>query len=270
LTFDAFAWIRDVRGAPLGVTGKVVALMLASRADETGTAWPSLATLATDCGLSVGGVRLGLQELRKRGVVSVTSGQVGRESNRYRLNPSTRWTTQPAAPVHVVTPSPVVRVHVVSEPLHVVKEGGTPGDNDLPSTSAQELPIVPPAVPAAAAPKAKRENRRTPRTPAPDAETFVPNEATRRCAIEVGADLKRETVACFDHHRGKGNLMADWQATLRTWLRSPLRTTQRGPSGPNQPPPPGFIDHNRRPESRRLDLPERRGGVGLAFGGTKT
>jgi hypothetical protein len=93
---------------------------------------------------------------------------------------------------------------------------------------------------------------------------WEPSPEHVKIARDRGVDFVNELAKFRDHEFGVAR--SDANRAFRNWLRraSPERT------GPNQPPPPGFIDHNRRPESRRLDLPERRGGVGLAFGGTKT
>lgn len=143
--------------------------------------------------------------------------------------------------------------------------------SDSESSSALSSSSEPVRLPAREPQSEVKPSRKAKRTPAPEASEFVPNEATTKCAREVGADLKRELVACFDHHRGKGSLMADWQAVVRTWLRSPFRTTQSS-GGRRDVNPPGFIPFEQRPESRRFDQPApRRGGPPtLAFGGNKT
>jgi hypothetical protein len=38
-----------------------------------------------------------------------------------------------------------------------------------------------------------------------------------------------------DHHTAKGSTFKDWHASLRTWLRSPLRSGTRQATGPPRP-----------------------------------
>lgn len=143
--------------------------------------------------------------------------------------------------------------------------------SDSESSPALSSSSEPVRLPAREPQSEVKASRKAKRTPAPEASEFVPSEATIKCAREVGAHLKTELVACFDHHRGKGSLMADWQAVVRTWLRSPFRTTQSS-TGRREQNPPGYIPFEQRPESRRFDAPQRpRGGPpSLAFGGNKT
>jgi len=49
---------------------KLVYLVIQSHTNEQGTAWPSQATIATESGLSLATVKRGLEELRKRGLVT--------------------------------------------------------------------------------------------------------------------------------------------------------------------------------------------------------
>lgn len=58
------------------------------------------------------------------------------------------------------------------------------------------------------------------------AEDAQPDEVQRRDAAEAGMndrEFRDEWRAFRDHHRSKGNLMADWRSAWRTWLRGRAR-----------------------------------------------
>jgi hypothetical protein len=97
-------------------------------------------------------------------------------------------------------------------------------------------------------------------------EGWEPSGEHRKIAREFGADFDLELAKFRDHEFATAR--SDWNRAFRNWLRKDQPRRFAKPPGAIQHE--AHIDHNRRPESRRLDLPERRGGVGLAFGGTKT
>jgi hypothetical protein len=52
----------------------------------------------------------------------------------------------------------------------------------------------------------------------------------------ITVDLDAETAAMLDHHRGKGNLHDDWEATWRTWMRNTKKFgSKNGNSNGHQP-----------------------------------
>lgn len=61
--------------------------------------------------------------------------------------------------------------------------------------------------------------RGKPRTKVP--EDFKPDEAG--IAALKGLPVAEQVAAFIDHHKGKGSLMADWQATFRTWARNAVK-----------------------------------------------
>jgi hypothetical protein len=106
----------------------------------------------------------------------------------------------------------------------------------------EEPPVVPPRADPPVKPAAKQV-RHKPRTQAP--ETLEPTAKHRQVASERGVDVLNEIQRCLSHHKAKGNLMADWNATVTTWL---LGSEPRGK-------PPGMVQHqanlveaSRRPE----------------------
>lgn len=116
-----------------------------------------------------------------------------------------------------------------------------------PESGAQDARQLPPPRPASRVPRQKREEYETPaaagrpkaapKTPAPDRLMPEQMAALRAwCTEKAPAALDRfdELVAaCLDFHRGKGNAMADWPATCRTWIRNDARfgAPRAGPGG---------------------------------------
>lgn len=75
-----------VWGWSLPATEKLVALKLADCADDRGgNAWPAVATIATDCGLSRRGAQKVLDRLRERGCIEVQAAATNRKSTTYRI-----------------------------------------------------------------------------------------------------------------------------------------------------------------------------------------
>lgn len=67
------------------------------------------------------------------------------------------------------------------------------------------------------------------------AEDAQPTAADGKEALRAGlstADFRSEWRAFRDHHRSKGNLMADWSAAWRTWLRNSKRFTPASRASP--------------------------------------
>lgn len=71
----------------------------------------------------------------------------------------------------------------------------------------------------------------TARTKSKPPEAFEPTEATLIVAAETCRDWRTDWAQCRDWALGKGELKADWQATLRNWMRESARreTTRSGP-----------------------------------------
>jgi hypothetical protein len=65
MSWQAARAVRDLRG--IDPTAKLVLVMIALRAGDDGRAWPSVATVVEDTGLSDRGVRLAVKRLRKTG-----------------------------------------------------------------------------------------------------------------------------------------------------------------------------------------------------------
>lgn len=87
---------------------------------------------------------------------------------------------------------------------------------------------------AGAAPTAKAEprasKRQAPKTAPP--ESLEPDATDYAAGNAVGLtpfQVDEKASAMLDHFRGKGEVRADWHATLRTWLRNAPKFDQRAP-----------------------------------------
>lgn len=69
------------------------------------------------------------------------------------------------------------------------------------------------------------------RTPFPD--DFYPNESGIEAANKAGMDIALELESFGNHHRAKGNLMADWQAAWRTWVSNYVKFGKSARAGPS-------------------------------------
>lgn len=87
MSWQAVVYVRDLRG--LTGTEKAVAYSIAARHDTASdVAWPSVATIAEDAGLTDRAVKKAIKSMRERGVlgVEVQWDEAGdRASNRYRF-----------------------------------------------------------------------------------------------------------------------------------------------------------------------------------------
>ena len=115
------------------------------------------------------------------------------------------------------------------------------------SVSVSDLKIPPVSPPPGG--KTKRIVPKASRTHAPD--TLEPSEATLETALKTGQNVASEWIACRDWAWSKGEMKADWQATLRGWMR---RTAEKPANSGVRP----WV--NERPGSNRAlgrpELPE--------------
>jgi hypothetical protein len=176
--------------------------------------------------------------------------------------------SQPVTASH--TPSqPVTASHTPSQP--VTPSHATSHTESQPVTASHEpsqdvtLPVLPSSAPIAGhciaggaggdphPPLTRRRPRGDPkrakaRTPVP--VDLEPNATDVALAKELGVDLDTELPKCIDHHQANGSLMADWHATLRTWIRkAPEFRPTRGVRSTNGA---------RSPDDRLRDLADRR------------
>lgn len=88
-----------VWGWALPATEKLVALKLADCSDDAGrNAWPAVATIATDCGLTRRGTQKVLERLITKGCIEVQSGWTNRKSTTYRVMLNAQLGGEPSSP----------------------------------------------------------------------------------------------------------------------------------------------------------------------------
>jgi len=114
----------------------------------------------------------------------------------------------------------------------------------IPPVASQQPPAEAANHGADAPPKPKRGSKAV-RTLAP--ETLEPNDADYAAGARVGLsreDVDSKAALMLDHWRARGELRADWHASLRTWLANSEKFDQprASPShrnGSSRPPPNG-------------------------------
>ncbi|MHC1767392.1 MAG: helix-turn-helix domain-containing protein [Verrucomicrobiia bacterium] len=107
--------LNDAWGAQCATpTQKLVLVRLADRANDQkgGTCFPSIATIARDCGVDKRTVQRAISDLVKAGHVSVSQAGGGgpRATNRYKVHPRRIATPGMMAPDprHIATPPPAI------------------------------------------------------------------------------------------------------------------------------------------------------------------
>lgn len=93
----------------------------------------------------------------------------------------------------------------------------TPSPSPSPTTSGRpgaesDGSAAPPPTPTENKTKATAQKRRLP-------DDFTPNEKHEQLAAELDIDLASEWPKFVDHWRSNGETKADWDATLRNWIR---------------------------------------------------
>ncbi|EHM01210.1 hypothetical protein HMPREF9946_02214 [Acetobacteraceae bacterium AT-5844] len=126
MSFPAIRWARSVRG--ISSTQKLVLMLLADTADESGEAWPSVDGLAADASLSDRAVQQALRDMAACGLLRVVAGGGRRRTSTYFLSMETvNVTTERAKDVHrkrndVHPFQPEETVNVVPETVNLVPE----------------------------------------------------------------------------------------------------------------------------------------------------
>lgn len=233
--------------------------------------------------------RVGMARILERGVAVVSDGrlflprfleaQEARQSDAQRQRESRARRAAELrvsqGAVRAMATAVTNRDHMESQNVtecHTESHDVTSGHSVL--SRAQLSSEIPPVVPrgdAAAAPppeppraRKKREGlwRRVP-------ATWQVTDEHRQMARDLALDVEREAEKFRDHEFSKPR--SDPNATFRNWLRTSAERGGARPGPRRDDPPPGFIEHSQRPESRWLGgTPKRRAGQPtLAFGGSK-
>lgn len=136
-----------------------------------------------------------------------------KERERRANSQKNRRSMLPVTGHEAVREPPACSVPSPSHPLPIPSHPKTPTG----SLGAAPVPVAKPK-------KAK------PRTSVP--ETLEPNEATLVCESETGASVREQWAQFRDYHAQRATLSADWQASMRTWLRNSRTFAPRRPTGP--------------------------------------
>ncbi len=83
MAWQILRWVFDNPGVRGNV--KLVALALASYANEQGLAWPSVETLAKTTGLSTRQIQRILPQIEKAGLLKITTGGGRKRTHRYQF-----------------------------------------------------------------------------------------------------------------------------------------------------------------------------------------
>lgn len=126
-------------------------------------------------------------------------------SNVTKRDTESRNVTESHTESHGVTES-----HTASQNVTLYLTDPCLTDPDL---TDQSLPPGPPS--GGSATKAKRARV----TKGPMPADYEPSDDIRALAATLGVDLARATAECRDYFGGKGQPMADWNATMRNWVR---------------------------------------------------
>jgi hypothetical protein len=97
MSHSACKWVWK---QPLKNLDKFVLLNLADRADDDLRCWPSMKTIANDCGMSVRSVANSIVKLEESKLIFVERRVTphGKSSNVYTINMTTKSTKRPYAP----------------------------------------------------------------------------------------------------------------------------------------------------------------------------
>jgi hypothetical protein len=228
LTFDhmtARRALNDSRHAPLV---RLLWRVLVDYAGQDGLCWPSVGTLALDCGVSERHVQRAIRTLQQYGHIEVTERRG--ETSLYRLNPMT-----PMSPHPVTRESPVVP----SAP----DSGVTPGVTRVSPTYDSGVTTPPtPVSPEQIRERIKNDPRKGEDAHAPDppdltdadAEAMCPMDLARRAAdrgvigdlaekLRVPRESVEDAVRVFVGYwtigKGAGQRRRHWMARLREDVR---------------------------------------------------
>jgi DNA-binding MarR family transcriptional regulator len=223
LSHAAIRWARSIRGLSLGE--KLVLIMLADHASETGTCFPSLQLLADDTGLAKPTVSVITRSLADQGLISIR--RTGR-SSEYSLNSE------------------------FSQPELTVQESITQSSGSLNSEFSEpeldnnlQLTVIEPPLERSDDLSDPSEGvkhvRRKPRRGFPP--DWQPTAAGIAYAVAKGRSPEwaaEAGAACRDHHIAKGNVFADHDAAFRTWVNNAERfdrpASRAGPGGDRSRP----------------------------------
>lgn len=213
---------------------KLVYVTLTSYSDAAGRSWPSHATIATDCGISVSSVQRGMKWLRDNGHLTWTaaaSADGGQTSNRYTIHTPPVSVTDPPGPCDRRT-IPTERDPEEQRSVDAEVNAGNGDSSDL-------APSPVPTVGTATNPETVKA--RPPRAWEPAESARARAESNAQC---VDVDLHIDRYLIRSRERGK-------QPSNEEWLRWFLDDEQKARSEARQQDTEGAIDEVGVPRSWR-------------------
>ena len=147
MSWQASAWAKTTRGFKRWPNCKLLLMILADyHNDESGTAWPTQATLSADCEMPMRTIQRCLTQLQKMGLISVV-----RKGNQYQ--PTIYSLNLAGAQIQAPATSGPANMASASEPA-ISNKVNPPSRTSEPAislrSSKQEPPVEPPIPPAAA------------------------------------------------------------------------------------------------------------------------
>lgn len=252
-------WITGVlRNSHHGGTNLLTLVILADSAQwDTGETWLGIPALAKLTRTSERTVQRCLRDLEESGEVETLPKASPLKTNIYRLNPTLEKGDKS-------TPR---QIDTMTEPVPDGDNSGTQmvtpmSPNPLVNPKLTQKDTPSPPAPARQAPEPisfPHYARNKSRTEIPD--DWQPDEIT--CLLGHNVGLTSEQTAASldrfeDHNRKMGNLVADWQAAARMWLKEEPKhqSRARAPTGDDGTPrkPNGQIDFGEL--GRRLEAQE--------------
>lgn len=213
---------------------KLVLIKLADNANDKGECWPSYQHIADQCECSKSAVRNHIDALEEMGLikrenrVGVNNGK-GNTSNVYYLNLD-------------ITPVLLKTTGVCHEEAPPMPPDGTPPmPPDGTRTSHSFEPVTEPNSLSGRegfmSEAAKRRIGLSPNGEIPFPPLFKPSAEHKAMAAEKGVSIETELLNFRDYHTARGNVMVDWNAAFKVWIRNarvnPIAPTRR--SEPNTP-----------------------------------
>lgn len=259
--YMTLAWRTELASGP-----RLVLLALCDNANDLGSCYPSVQTLADKCGLSVRSVRNHVADMEIQGLLE-RNERTGRStyyqislkalraavykclSGREHLSEFDRGILRSCAPddadLQQGTPANSAAPHDDTPANSAAPPGkfcrpprqilpGTPANSAaitiIESSMNHQLNVGERAqAPAATHPSVDGSGSGK---PAKSRKTALPDDlqpcATAQAFAAVnGLSLADEMAAFADHHAAAGTTMADWQAGLRNWLRNSVKFRSR-------------------------------------------
>lgn len=208
---------------------KLVLLGIANH-DGDGGAWPSVGTLARYANLSDRAVRYSLKRLVESGELEVERQAGGNEDTRPDRRPN-RYR------VHVDCPADCTggTQHRLRGEAHFRSER----DGVKPTSERGEAGFRDGVKPTAAEPSLEPSKKPIAKTQTSMTEDWQPDPANwqRICTATKGVDHTTELENFRDHYISKAEKRADWNASLRTWMRNAEKWKRTNPADPPANPP---------------------------------